>query len=192
MALEIQSGLVFNSIFWLTSPRPDEVHMVESMMDDVSVICKTKGIPFQSYVVPIGDQLIRSLAEIESAARDGCRPLIYLDMHGSPTDGVEIAATNEMVPWDQVVDALRAINRQTGNNLLVMAAVCFGLYPIKETIITDHTPFYMLIAPEEPVTFGDLMDQTFPFFQNLTTQLGMSQTCRGSLCFRKDLCARQS
>ena len=169
MALEIQSGLVFNSIFWLTSPRPDEVHVVESMMDDVSVICKTKGIPFQSYVVPTGDQLIRSLAEIESAARDGCRPLIYLDMHGSPTDGVEIAATNEMVPWDQVVDALRAINCQTGNNLLVMAAVCFGLYAIKETIITDHTPFYMLIAPEEPVTFGDLMDQTFPFFQNLTT-----------------------
>jgi hypothetical protein len=113
-------------------------------------------------VVPTGDQLIRSLAEIESAARDGCRPLIYLDMHGSPTDGVEIAATNEMVPWHQVVDALRAINRQTGNNLLVMAGVCFGLYAIKETIITDHAPFYMLIAPEEPVTFGDLMDQTFP------------------------------
>jgi hypothetical protein len=88
MALEIQSGLVFTSIFWLTSPRPDEVHMVETMMDDVSVICKTKGIPFQSYVVPTGDQLIRSLAEIESAARNGCRPLIYLDMHGSPTDGL--------------------------------------------------------------------------------------------------------
>jgi hypothetical protein len=64
---------------------------------------------------------------------------------------------------------LRAINRQTGNNLLVTAAVCFGLYAIKETIITDHTPFYMLIAPEERVTFGELMDQTFPFFQNLTT-----------------------
>src|ERR1700726_99714 len=181
MALEIQSGLVFNSIFWLTSPRPDEVHMVETMMDDVSVICKTKGIPFQSYVVPTGDQLIRSLAEIENAARDGCRPLIYLDMHGSPTDGVEIAAANEMVPWDQVVDALRAINRQTGNNLLVMAAVCFGLYAIKETIITDHTPFYMLIAPEERVTFGDLMDQTFPFFQNLTTHWDVVKAAKEEL-----------
>ena len=169
MTLEIQSGLVFNSIFWLTSPRPDEVRMVESMMDDVSVICNAKGIPIQSYVVPTDDQLIRALAEIESAARESCRPLIYLDMHGSPTEGVEIAATNEMVARDKVVDALRAINRQTGNNLLVMAAVCFGLYAIKEMIITDHTPFYMLIAPEERVTFGELMDQTFPFFQNLTT-----------------------
>jgi hypothetical protein len=141
MALEIQSGLVFNSIFWLTSPRPDEVRMVETMMDDVSVICKARGIPFQRYVVPTADQLIRALTEIEDAAREGCRPLIYLDMHGSPTEGVEIAVTNEMVAWDKVVDALRAINRLTENNLLVMAGVCFGLYAIKETIITDHTPF---------------------------------------------------
>ncbi|MGY4169905.1 hypothetical protein [Bradyrhizobium sp. USDA 4529] len=169
MALEVQSGLVFNSIFWLTSPQPDEVGMVQSMIDDVSVICQAKGIPFQSYVVPNGDQLIRALAEIEEAARQGCRPLIYLDMHGSPTEGVEIAATNELVAWDTVVNALRSINRETGNNLLVVAGVCFGLHAIKETIITDHTPFYMLIAPEEKITFGELMDQTFPFFQNLTT-----------------------
>ncbi len=97
MALEIQSNLVFNSIFWLTSPRPDEVGMVESMMDDVSIICEAKGIPFQSYLVPTGDQLILALAQIEDASCEGCRPLIYLDMHGSPTEGVEIAATNEMV-----------------------------------------------------------------------------------------------
>jgi hypothetical protein len=169
MAFDIESGLVFNSIFWLTSPRPNETRMVESMIDDVSGICASKQIPFQKYVVPSGAKLIAALVEIEDAARRGARPLVYLDMHGSAIDGVEIAASGEMVPWDDVVDALRKINQQTGNNLLVVAAVCFGFHVIKETIITDLTPFFILIAPEEKITFGDLMDRIFPFFQNLTS-----------------------
>jgi hypothetical protein len=96
-----------NSIFWLTSPRPDEVRMVETMTDDVSVICKARDVPFQSYVVPSGDQVIRSLAE----NRERCTrrlPASYLSRHTrSPTEGVEIAAGNEMVAWEKVVDALR-------------------------------------------------------------------------------------
>jgi hypothetical protein len=181
MAFEVESGLVFNSIFWLTSPRPSEVNMVEAMMDDVSVICQAKGIPFHKYLVPSGDDMIRALAEIEDAARNCLKPLIYLDMHGSATDGVEIAATNEMVSWDRVVDSLRAINRETGNNLLVVAGVCYGLHAIRETIITDHAPFYMLIAPEEKITFGDLIDRTFPFFQDLTTNLDVVKAAKGTL-----------
>jgi hypothetical protein len=37
MAFERESGLIFNSIYWLTAPRPSELGMVEGMMDDVSV-----------------------------------------------------------------------------------------------------------------------------------------------------------
>jgi len=51
--------------------------MVESMIYDVSAICASKQIPFQKYVVPSGAKLIGALAEIENAARRGCRPLVY-------------------------------------------------------------------------------------------------------------------
>jgi hypothetical protein len=171
MAIEIEAGLTFNSVFWLTSPRPSETRVVDDIIQDVSIIAASKNIPFQSYVVPNGAALIGALAEIEDAARRGCRPLIYLDMHGSPTAGVEIAASGETVPWDDVVRALRKINRETGNNLLVVAAVCYGLHAIKESIITDLTPFFVLIAPEETITFGDLMDRIHPFFQDLLRDL---------------------
>jgi hypothetical protein len=181
MAFEIESGLGFNSIFWLTSPRPNEVRMVEDMMDDVSLICLAKGIPFEKHIVPSGDGLIGALAEIENAARGGLKPLIYLDMHGSALDGVEIASTQEMVSWERVVAALRAINRETGNNLLVVAGVCYGFYAVRETMITDYAPFYMLIAPEVEITFGELMAQTFPFFQDLTTNLDVMQAVEDHL-----------
>jgi hypothetical protein len=167
MAIEIEAKLVFNSIFWLTSPRPNEVRLVNDIIDDVALLSRSKNIPFQSYEVPNGTALIAALAEIERAAREDCRPLIYLDMHGSPTAGVEIAKSGEMVPWDDVVEALRKINRETGNNLLVVAAVCYGLHAIKETTIRDLTAFFILIAPEETITFGDLMDRIHPFFRNL-------------------------
>ncbi len=62
-----------------------------------------------------------------------------------------------------------------------MAAVCFGLHAIKKTIITDHTPFYMLVAPQERVTFGELMDQTCPFFQNLTTHWDVMKAAKEEL-----------
>jgi hypothetical protein len=102
-------------------------------------------------------------------------------MHGSALEGVEIAATNERVSWERVVDALRAINRETGNNLLVVAGVCYGFFAIRESIITDHAPFYMLIAPDQKITFGGLIEQTFPFFQDLTTNLDVVQAAKDRL-----------
>jgi hypothetical protein len=113
------------------------------------VICQAKAIPFQKYVVPSGDDLIRALVEIEAAARNGLKPLVCLDMHRSAVEGVEIAVTNEIVRWERVVNSLRAINRETGNNLLVTARVCCGIFAISESIVADHAPFYMLIAPDQ-------------------------------------------
>lgn len=46
-----------------------------------------------------------------------------------------------------------------------------GLHAIKESTITDLTPFFVLIAPEETITFGNLMDRVHPFFQNLLRDL---------------------
>jgi len=90
MVFELESGLVLNSIFLtLTSLRPSELSMVERKMDEVSVICQAKAIPFQKCVVPSGDDLIRALVEIEAAARNGLKTLICLDMHRSAVEGVD-------------------------------------------------------------------------------------------------------
>lgn len=173
--MQIETGCVMNSIFWLSSPRPDEVNMVEVMMDDVSTICVLHGIPFTKHIVQSRADLINVLDKIAEAARQGCRPLVYLDMHGDAVLGVEVAASGEVVPWDSVVSALKEINRGTCNNLVVVAAVCWGLYAIKQAAITELTPFFILIAPERRITFGDLMRCIFPFFQDLTTDWDLTK-----------------
>jgi hypothetical protein len=56
-----------NSVIWLTSPRSDEVSMVESMIDDVAAVCTSKSMPFQHYSVPSAALLLDAFAKIEQA-----------------------------------------------------------------------------------------------------------------------------
>jgi hypothetical protein len=88
-------------------------------------------------------------------------------MHGSIEKGVEMGASGEFVPWATLVQKLRLINVATGNNLLVVAAACFGLHAIRQTTITQAAPFFMLIAPEQEVSIGFLEGHIFPFFQQM-------------------------
>jgi len=80
---------------------------------------------------------------------------------------VEIAASHEFVSWLALVQKLRLINIATGNDLVVIAAACFGLHAIKQTMITEAAPFFMLIAPEQEIKIGFLMDRIFLFFQKM-------------------------
>jgi hypothetical protein len=76
MAIDIESGLVFNSIFWLTSPRPDETNMVDSMIDDYLGHLRFEKDPVSEIRRAERRMLIRALAEIEEATRGGLKPLV--------------------------------------------------------------------------------------------------------------------
>src|SRR5712664_3228634 len=145
--MKIDSGFVMNSVFWLSSARPGEQGWITRIIDDVSVACCSNGFPYQTYEAPAKAALLDALERIEAAAAQGCRPLLYLDMHGSAEKGVESAASGEYVSWATMVEKFRRINIATGNNLVVIAAACFGLHAIKQTTITRPVPFFMMMAP---------------------------------------------
>lgn len=162
--MKIDSGFIMNSVFWLSSARPGEQGWITRIIDDVSVACCSNGFPYQTYEVPSKAALLDALDKIEAAAVQGCRPLLYLDMHGSAIKGVEIAASGEYVSWATLVEKFRRINIATGNNLVVVAAACFGLHAIKQTTITRPVPFFMMIAPEHTINVGFLESRIYPFF----------------------------
>jgi hypothetical protein len=119
-----------DAVIWLTSPRPDEVQDVEQMIDDAQTACLAANFHFQHYEVKSAADLLDALGKIEAEAKNGYKPFLYLDMHGSATHGLHIAATNESVSWPVLVEKLRAINVATGNNLAVLAATCFGFHAV--------------------------------------------------------------
>src|SRR5438105_2235595 len=114
--MRFETGFTMNSVFWLTSPRSGEEGWIDCIIDDVSVACIAAGTRFKSYTVPNSAALLDALDRIEAAAHQGWRPLLYLDMHGSIAEGVEIAGSGESVSWPVIVQKLRLINIATGNN----------------------------------------------------------------------------
>ena len=162
--MKINAGLRVNSLFWISSLRPGEEGPTRRIVEDLKAECRRIGLPFQLYEPRSVPLLLDALEKIADAARQGMRPIIHLDMHGSAAKGLEIAAAKESASWPAVVERLKTINIATQNNLCVVSGACFGLHAIKQVTVTEPCPFYMLIGPEQEVTFGFLEDHIAAFY----------------------------
>jgi hypothetical protein len=165
--MDIDGGLRFDLLVWLTSPRPGEEGWTGRIYEDVESACMQVGLQMQRYEVPSRAKFLDALDQIAEAARQGRRPFLHFDMHGSVEKGVEIAATKEHVPWSLLVPKLRAINQATGNNLCVVAATCEAFLAIKLVGITQAVPFFLLVAPSAKVISGFLQDHIAPFYRQM-------------------------
>jgi hypothetical protein len=130
--MEIDGGLRMDSLVWLSSPRPGEEGWTGRIHEDVESACTQVGLLMQTYAVPSKALFLDALDKIAEMARDGRKPFLHLDMHGSVEKGVEIAASKEFVPWSLLVPKLRTVNQASGNNLCVVAATCWAFHAIKQ------------------------------------------------------------
>ena len=161
--LHLSSVININSLIWITSLEPNETGTMNRVHDDLQPYLLSIGLPFHAVGPRSGSELLACLDAIAKRAKDGLRPIIHFDTHGSRKDGLYIAASREFVSWQKLVEKLRAINVETGNNLCVVSAACFGMHAIMETNIGNAAPFFALIAPENTVTFGFVEQRTVPF-----------------------------
>lgn len=156
-----------NSIFWITSLRPDERGTTRRVHDDLLPYLNSIGLPFREFSPQSAAEVLAMLDAIASAATGGTRPLIHFDAHGNATRGIYIAASGEFVSWIHLIDRLRKINIATRNNLCVISAACFSLNAIRPLRITQPCPFLILIAPEHEVSFGFVEDKISGFYRDL-------------------------
>ncbi|MBR0896809.1 hypothetical protein JQ616_17755 [Bradyrhizobium tropiciagri] len=165
--MDIDGGARFDLLVWLASPRPGEEGWTGRIFDDVESACVQVGLQIERYQAPSKAMLLDALDRIAGLARQGRKPFLHLDMHGSEQEGIEIAASNEHVPWSLVVHKLRAINEATGNNLCVVAATCEAFHAIKLVGMTQAVPFFLLVAPSIKVKSGFLQDHIAPFYRQM-------------------------
>jgi hypothetical protein len=119
--------------------------------------------------------------KIADAARQGCRPLLHIDMHGSIEHGLEIADSKEFMSWPALAGKLRGINVATGNNTCVIAASCFAFHAIKQVSIARASPFFVLVAPEDKATVGFLEAKTAAFYAELLSTLDIMEAIANHL-----------
>jgi len=100
------------------------------------------------------------------ALRDGVRPILHFNMHGSQDKGLYIAQSDEYLSWEDLYISLRRINEATRNNLVVVSAACYSLHSIRQITLEAAVPFFALLAPDETVQFGFLEDNLRKFYDD--------------------------
>jgi hypothetical protein len=87
--MEIDGGLRMDSLVWLSSPRPGEKGWTGRLHEDVESACAQVGLLMQTYAAPSKALFLDPLDKIAKMARDGRKPFLHLDMHGSVEKGVD-------------------------------------------------------------------------------------------------------
>ncbi|MFA1672068.1 hypothetical protein ACDY97_04425 [Rhizobium mongolense] len=65
------------------------------------------------------------------------------------------------------MEALGLLNTATGNNLICVFALCFGLHMYTQVRLSKAVPAYMFFAPESEISVGFLEGQTLAFYREI-------------------------
>lgn len=173
-SLHIVDTLSINQIVWIRSLPDDELGPSRRMVEDVEMLSVSGGFQLEEASVTTADEMLQFLESIAIRTRDGLRPILHFDCHGDADEGLAMA-NGERLAWDLLADGLRQINIATCNNLVCVFATCFGLHLGKTLRLSEASPWYLMIAPENEVTLETLEAKTRPFYEAVTASGNITQ-----------------
>lgn len=164
--MQFTSTAKINSLFWITSLRNDEVGVTRRVLEDLEPLCASRQLPFEQFAPATASDLLVTLDVIAERATHGMLPIIHFDTHGSANEGIHIVQSGQNVSWASLVEKLRTINRITGNNLCVVSCACFSFHVVSELDINQTAPFFILLAPEQDISAGDIEANIVSFYRD--------------------------
>lgn len=169
--MEFTATATINSLYWITSLHENEAGVSRRVLEDLEPICRELELPFRSYSPQSAKDLLAALDQIAENTRAGARPLVHLDLHGCAKDGILVAATGESVGWPELADKFRTINVASQNNLCVVSGACFSFQVVGEIDINKVVPFFVLLAPEQEISAGDIEERTVGFYKAMLSKV---------------------
>lgn len=108
------------------------------------------------------------------SAEHGEAPLLHVEMHGDPKDGLIFSEGGSM-PWSRVSELLIDLNRATRFNLVGFFAACYGAHFGGELWVHRAAPCFGLLAPEDEVDPAELYQGFRRLYHELVVTLDMGQ-----------------
>lgn len=111
--------------------------------------------------------LISALNEIKEQQRtNGKTPYIHIEGHGSK-EALKLLNGSDL-KWCTIFEHFREINILSKNNLFFSSGACESGYALKEiTLLSKPCPVFGLLAPEQKVKAGDVLDGFTAFYKAL-------------------------
>lgn len=166
-----------NSLVWITSLREAEQGVTNRILEDLEPYLAGLGIGFTRFEPESRDHLYAFLDDLRERAEGTFRPVIHLDMHGHPENGLHIVGSNENAPWPHMVEMFREINVATGNGLCVISLACFGFHIIEAVDFGKPAPFYALVASEREIAAGDIEERALRFYRRVFEVQDLGPVC---------------
>ncbi len=135
------------------------------------------GFVASYYSIASRTEFFAALADVQSAAAAGQRPVLHLESHGGE-NGIELS-NGESVTWAELAGPLEGINRLSRMNLLVFLAACDGFNIVRSLHPTRRSPAWAIIGPTSSVSPLELQEATEAFYSALMTTESLRTALNG-------------
>ena len=180
-AATISEKLSINSIVWIHSLPEAELGPSRRILEDLEGLATSGGFPLHVFSASDRSGLSNIFANVTKMAREGLRPLLHVDCHGSPSRGLSLSPSGEQIGWSDTISFLRDLNVATENNLVCVFALCFGLHVYKQVSLKKPAPAYLFFAPPAEVSVGFLEEQTLSFYRQTNETLDVTAAFKDTL-----------
>lgn len=160
-------SVVYNSILIIES-LPENEYKTGEVLSNKLKQSHPDHSGIQYIPVESKDEFIDLMAEIRLLMEENQRfkPIIDIETHGNTK---EIGfADNSRMPWKELMDIFRGLNKISKNELVVFLACCEGYHFIKSTTISKYSPCGYLFSPQEEISVLNVINATVEFFNEIT------------------------
>lgn len=103
----------------------------------------------------------------------GIYPILHLEIHGN-SKGIELYS-HEFMPWEELYNYLRSINKSSKCNLFLTMAICHGAYIMQEIKPYRESPFWGIIGSFEELDSSDLLISYSSFYNEFLVNMNLAK-----------------
>lgn len=139
-------------------------HIEENLLDEINA--DNSSLFCERYKCKTKDDLIAVLNQVKQRLiTRGEVSYIHIEGHGSK-ESIELP-DGSLLPWESVFEHFRQINVLSKNNLFFSSGACQSAYGFKAATITKPSPVFGMLAPEQVVESGGVLDGYIAFYKSL-------------------------
>jgi hypothetical protein len=139
-------------------------HIEENLLDEINagnsgLFCERHKCETKNDLIDVFNKIKKRLKEKEEVS------YIHIEGHGSK-ESLKLLDSS-LIPWSSIFEHFREINILCKNNLFFSSGACQSAYALKAATITKPSPIFGMLAPEQEVEAGSVLDGYIAFYKSL-------------------------